>query len=101
MIIDFFQLQSQNNAGVKTVTVFVQGDATGGADTVNFVIIDQEVSVPVNLGPNGNQTVTAHHTASGVGQVKVTAAGGGAAPLEKRLNVDLPMDSGSAVAGTD
>jgi hypothetical protein len=101
MIIDFFQLKSQNSGGTKTVSVFVQGDATGGPDTVNFQIIDQAVSVAVNLAANGNQTVTATHTASGRGLVGATATGGGAAPTEKVLNVDLPLDTGSAVAGGD
>lgn len=87
MIIDFITLKCANDGTTKTVTVFAKEDATGGVETIKFVIIDQPKTLQVTFAPNQGQPVTVTHTASGTGEVVVTAAGS-QKTIKRILDVD-------------
>jgi hypothetical protein len=93
MINSFLNLQSFNDGQTKSVSVLATEDATGGTETLTFVIIDQTKTVTVNFASNQSQTVKVNHTASGKGLVKVSAANS-QQTLSEILDVDkIPGDS--------
>jgi hypothetical protein len=91
MIAGFGNLQSFNDGhGNKSVSVVAAEDATGGTETLTFVIFDQTATTQVNFTPNQMQTVTVKHTASSNGTkvlVQVSAA-----PSTQTLNALLDVD---------
>jgi hypothetical protein len=74
MIAGFVKLQSFNDGKTKSVSVIAIEDASGGAETFTFVVIDQTKIVGKNFPPNDVQPVSVTHTASGKGLVKVSVA---------------------------
>jgi hypothetical protein len=93
MIASFLSLQSSNDGTIKTVSVYAQEDATGGAETIHFQIIDQFKSVEVRFAPNEGQMVTVTHTAAGQGLVTVTAVNS-PAKASAILNVEPQFGEG-------
>lgn len=76
MIAAFGNLQCFNDGTTKAVSVVAVADASGGTETINFVIFDQTKTVQVKFAPNQMQTVRVTHTASSGGKpvlVKVSA----------------------------
>jgi hypothetical protein len=95
MIAGFGDLQSFNDGRTKSVSVVAAEDATGGMETLTFVIIDQTKTVKVNFASNQIQLVKVTHTASGKGLVKVSAANS-PQTLTQLLDVDKqPGDDGT------
>jgi hypothetical protein len=96
MIISLSNLRSTNDgASNKQVFVFAVADATGGLETLNFTIIDQQVSQDFHFQGGEAKEVSVSHRASGTGEVAVKAAGS-TASTRRRLNVDkVPGDDGT------
>jgi hypothetical protein len=95
MIAAFSNLQSFNDGSNKAVSVFAIEDATGGAETITFVVVDQTITVQVNFAPNQMQTVRVSHTASSNGALALVQVSAANSPqtLAVRLNVDkVPGD---------
>jgi hypothetical protein len=90
MIAGFGNLQSFNDGQTKSVSVVAVEDASGGMETLTFVIFNQTKTVPVNFAPHQIQTVTVTHTASSNGtKVLVHVA---AANSQQTLNALLDVD---------
>jgi hypothetical protein len=97
MIAGFGDLQSFNDGkGNKSVSVVAAEDASGGMETLTFVIFDQTKTVQVNFTPNQMQTVSVTHTASSNGTKVLVhvAAANSPETLNALLDVDkVPGDS--------
>jgi hypothetical protein len=96
MIAGFGNLQSFNDGKAKAVSVVCVEDASGGMETLTFVIVDQTKTVSVNFSSNQMQTVRVAHTASsnGVPALVQVSAANSPQTLTALLNVDkIPGDS--------
>lgn len=96
MIVGFRNLESFNDGTTKRVCVSALEDATGGAEDIKFVIINQTQTVKVNFAANQEQTVCVNHTASSNGRQLVTvSATGSTQTLSLNLDVNKqPSDNG-------
>ena len=64
MIAGFGNLQSFNDGQTKSVSVVAAEDASGGTETLTFVVFNQTITVQENFAPNEMKTVSVTHTAS-------------------------------------
>jgi len=97
MIAGFGNLQSFNDGkGTKSVSVVAAEDASGGTETLTFVVFTQTITVQENFAPNEMKTVTVTHTASSNGTKVLVHVSAASSPqtLNALLDVDkVPGDS--------
>jgi len=95
MIAGFGNLRSFNDGQAKSVLVTAVEDASGGMETITFVIVDQIKTVQVSFASGQMQPVRVTHTASSNGAkvlVKVSATNS-PQTLTAMLDVDkIPGD---------
>ncbi len=86
MIVRLLNLTSRNDGTKKTVSVDAKEDETGGNETFDWVIINEQKTTTDSFQAREEKTTSVIHTATGKGLVKVTARSSG---VQKTCSLDV------------